>query len=54
MTTMAGAVPTVEHREEPYDPLAIPDADKSVAALFFSVLFIGSVKYASKSSIPSG
>ncbi|XP_020240828.1 polyadenylate-binding protein RBP47B'-like [Asparagus officinalis] len=28
MTAMAAAVPTVEHREEPYDPLAIPDVDR--------------------------
>ncbi|KAK1312961.1 Polyadenylate-binding protein RBP47B' [Acorus calamus] len=28
MTTMSGPVPTMEQREEPFDPLAIPDVDK--------------------------
>ncbi|KAM0950359.1 putative RNA recognition motif domain, nucleotide-binding alpha-beta plait domain superfamily [Dioscorea sansibarensis] len=28
MTSAAGLYPTMEHREEPYDPLAIPDVDK--------------------------
>lgn len=28
MAAMAGAVPTIEQREELYDPLAIPDVDK--------------------------
>ncbi|KAK8630326.1 hypothetical protein V6N13_079124 [Hibiscus sabdariffa] len=32
MAAMAGAVPPVEHREEPYDPLATPDVDKLNAA----------------------
>lgn len=41
MTSMAGAVPTVEQREETYDPLAIPDVDKLV--LFPSVLAVRSL-----------
>ncbi|KAK1267758.1 Polyadenylate-binding protein RBP47B' [Acorus gramineus] len=32
MTTMSGPVPTMEQREEPFDPLAIPDVDKLNAA----------------------
>ncbi|PKA49847.1 Polyadenylate-binding protein RBP47B' [Apostasia shenzhenica] len=28
MTSMAGAVPTIDHREEPYDPLIIPSVNK--------------------------
>lgn len=47
---MVGAVPSMEQREENYDPLAIPDVDKSVVFLykismawvtdFFLLLFI--------------
>lgn len=31
---MVGAVPSMEQREENYDPLAIPDVDKSVVFLY--------------------
>lgn len=38
MTSAAGLYPTMEHREEPYDPLAIPDVDKWVTVFLRSGL----------------
>lgn len=53
MATMVGAVPTVEQKEELFDPLAPADVDKSdfnplvtITSLFFSIsrtLFLGFV-----------
>lgn len=40
MAAMAATVPVVEQREEPYDPLHIPDVDKSVSPTIFYAFLI--------------